>query len=134
MPRDLDQVLADLAEVQDQLIALPDDAFGEKAELQTRQDALRAEAQELRESLGDHDIDYIRRRIAHLEAELERYLDTRPAASVGQQGGGRGGGGMDPQYYHEMVAKMDRYVGYDEMRAELDRLRGRLAELEPEAD
>jgi hypothetical protein len=130
MPRRLDQVLADLAEMQDQLIALPDDAFGEKAELQTRQDALRAEAEDIRDTRADHDLDYLRRRMEHLKSKLKRYLDTRPAASVGGPSGGPGGGGIDPDKYHEMVGKMDRYVGYKEMTAELERLQAVLDELE----
>lgn len=134
MPRDLDKVLADLAEVQDQLIALPDEAFGEKAKLQSKQDELRAEAREARHSIGDHlDIQALRDLVQHLERELQRYLDARPAASVGQGGGGPGGGGIDPEQYHEMVGRMDKYVGYDKMRAELQELRVKLSEAESAA-
>jgi len=41
---DLDALLRRLSEVQDQLLALPDDAFAERYELRRRQDELREEA------------------------------------------------------------------------------------------
>jgi len=131
MARDIDRVLTDLAEVQDQLIALPDDAFAERVDLHTRQEALRAEAREARHATPDHlDAKALQNQIDYLERELTRYLDTRPAASVGGPSGGFGGGGIDPDKYHEMVEKMDKYVGYDELRIELQELRAELAQLE----
>ena len=128
MRRPLDAVLADLLAVQDELLACPSNDFARRAELNERQDALRAEAAEVRASVPDDlSAEQIEQRIAHLEAEIERHLGSRPAASAGAQTGM--GGGIDPWYLQEMNQRMAAVFGLEEKQSELQRLRARLAEL-----
>ena len=129
--RSLDEVLRELGEVQDLLIATPSDDFTTRAELSTRQDVLRSEARGAREAVpvDDLGVEQLAREVQHLEAELTRYLDARPSASAGGPSGGYGGGGIDPDILHEMHRKMDSSFGYDEKKERLRALKVRLAEL-----
>jgi hypothetical protein len=128
--RGLDEVLADLAEVQDRLLAIPADDFSARAELSNRQDALRSEASRVRRAIPDHlSADQLDEQIAHLESEIVAHLDTRPSASAGGPSGGMGGGGIDPDKLHEMHRKMATSFGLDEKRAVLRRIKARRKEL-----
>jgi len=129
--RSLEEVLRDLGEVQDLLIATPSDDFATRADLSNRQDALRLEAKGARQDVPVDElaIEQLANEVEHLEAELERYLDSRPSASAGGPSGGYGGGGIDPDKLHEMHRKMDSSFGYDEKKERLRALKVRLAEL-----
>lgn len=128
MARSIDDVLRELAVVQDELLAVPPDDFGRRAELLTRQDALRSEAAAARTAVPDDlSADQLERQIEHLEAEILRHLDTRPAASAGAQTGM--GGGIDPYFLQEMNQKAAAAFGLEVKQAELQRLKARLGEL-----
>ena len=129
--RSLEEVLRDLGEVQDLLIATPSDDFATRADLSNRQDALRLEAKGARQDVPVDElaIEQLANEVEHLEAELRRYLDSRPSASAGGPSGGYGGGGIDPDKLHEMHRKMDSSFGYDEKKERLRALKVRLAEL-----
>ncbi len=71
---DLERITAELAEIQDALLALDDDAFAERYELQLRQDRLRREADRYRTDFDEQ------RPIPDLLAEL-RSIDGRVAAA-----------------------------------------------------
>lgn len=132
--RPLEEVLRELSEVQDLLIATPSDDFAARAELSNRQDALRFEAREARQDVpvDDLGVEQLAKEVEHLEAELTRYLDTRPSASAGGPSGGFGGGGIDPDKLHEMHRKMDSSFGFEEKRERLRALKVRLAEVTAE--
>lgn len=95
--RDLDEILADLSEVQDRLLATSGGDFATRAELSIRQDALRSEAGRAQTAIPDDlSVQQLDEQIAHLEGEIVAHLDTRPSASAGGPSGGMGGGGIDP--------------------------------------
>ena len=127
--RSIEEVLRELGEVQDLLIATPSIDFATRAELSNRQDALRSEAREARKDVpvDDMAMEQLAKEIEHLEAELVRYLDSRPSASAGGPSGGPGGGGIDPDKLHEMHRRMDTSFGYEEKK---ERLRARKVRLE----
>lgn len=83
---DLGEVLRRLSEVQDELLALPDDAFAERYALQQRRDELRAAAAEHSEDWDSE------RPSADLRSELRslrhrlRDLDAQRINLVGQAG------------------------------------------------
>jgi len=130
-PRSLDEVLADLAGVQDEILATKDDDRAARAELSNRQDALRSEAAEARSAIpSDVSVGDLEHQIELLEQEILGHLDTRPSASAGA-GTGRGGG-IDPDFLHEMHRKMAKSFGLEEKKERLRRLRNRLAELQEE--
>ncbi len=131
MSRSLEEVLAALADVQDELLATPDDDFAARAALSNRQDALRLEASRARSSLPrDLTIEQLEEQIDHLEAEILQHLDTRPSASAAGQTGR--GGGIDPEYLHKMHAQMAKSFGLDQKQEQLQQLKVRLAELRGE--
>ncbi len=131
MARSLEEVLAELGEVQDQLIATDAYDFATRAELSNRQDALRLEAKQAREGIpaDDLDVTQLEREISHLEDELDRYLRSRTGASAGGPSGGYGGGGIDPDKLHEMHRKMDSSFGFAEKKERLRVLKVRREEL-----
>ena len=120
---DLDQVLGELSEVQDRLIALPDDAFAERYELRCRQDELRNQMASLR---VDFDVE---RSTENLLSELSG-LRSRLASIEGQridmvsQAGGSGGltGAMTPE--EGLNRKMDEAAGAGEIRSRIGRVKG----------
>lgn len=120
---DLDQVLGELSEVQDRLIALPDDAFAERYELRCRQDELRDQMASLR---VDFDVE---RSTENLLSELSG-LRSRLATIEGQridmvsQAGGSGGltGAMTPE--EGLNRKMDEAAGAGEIRSRIGRVKG----------
>ncbi len=132
--RPLEEILAELGEVQDRIIETAEDDFDTRAELSNRQDALRLEAKKARAGVSDElSVEQIEHEITRLGDELVRYLDLRPSASAGHGGGpGTGGGGIDPEYLHEMHRKMDASFGFEEKKARLEKLKVRLAELRDE--
>ena len=124
---DLDQVLGELSEVQDRLIALPDDAFAERYELRCRQDELRDQMASLR-------IDFdVERPTEDLLAELSG-LRSRLTAIEGQridmvsQAGGSGGmtGAMTPE--EGLNRRMDEAAGGGEIRSRIGRIKGILTD------
>lgn len=131
--RSLDKVLADLASLQDELLATVTDDFAARAVLSNLQDALRQEASLARVSApGDLSIPQLEQQIEHLEDAILRHLDTRPSASAGGPSGGYGYGGIDPNVLHEMHRKMATSFGLDEKKEQLRGLTIRLAELQGE--
>jgi len=128
--RTLDQLLADLAQVQDRLLATAADDFAARADLSNQQAALRSEAGRIRDVLPDDlSVDQLEAQISHLESEILNHLDTRPSASAGGPSGGMGGGGIDPDKLHEMHRKMGASFGLEEKQRKLQRLKNRRVEL-----
>lgn len=131
MTRPLDEVLSELAAVQDELLATPADDFGRRADLTNQQDALRAEAAAARSTVRDDlSAQQIEQQIDHIRTQILRHLDARPAASAAAQTGQ--GGGIDPFLLHQMNQKASEAFGLDDLYAQLRKLEVRLAELRGE--
>ena len=120
---DLDQIQRELSDVQDRLIALPDDAFAERYELRCRQD-------ELRDQMASFRVDFdARRSTEDLLTELSG-LRSRMATIEGQridmvsQAGGSGGmtGAMTPE--EGLNRKMDAAAGAGEIQSRIGRIKG----------
>ncbi|MDH3499218.1 MAG: hypothetical protein OEM97_03770 [Acidimicrobiia bacterium] len=118
----------ELAAIQDRLLELPSDAFGERFELRARQDELR---ERVRVGVVAGDIlsaDQLRQRIARLERTITAHYGNRLSHISGPQTGQ--GGGIDPVQLHEMHRRMDAAAQIDDTKANLRKLRDRLAAME----
>jgi len=126
----LDALTRELAEIQDRLLALPDDAFAARYALRRRQDELRAEAARHR---VDRDAS---RPTAELLAELaalrarlrdiERdHIDLVQQAGSAPQSAGPGAAGWGAP---ALNAAMDRTRGVEAIRARIGRLMGVLVD------
>ncbi len=129
--RDLADVVGDLADVHARLAAADDDDFATRADLRSRQEALRAEAAELRAAAPVSSLDeaQLRSRLDRLMTKRSLHLDAHIGASAAAQTGE--GGGIDPAYVHELHRQMDEAVGLAEIEEEIRRLRNALAERYP---
>ncbi len=101
----LEEVLAELRDLQQTLSELPDDAFGERLEAKERRRELHAQAAELRKA---------GRSIEELQEELRRLRSQRDEVfqrhlSLGNigPGGGEGGGGIEVRYALEVNRTID---------------------------
>jgi len=101
----LDEVLAELRDLQQALSELPEDAFGERLRVKERRRELHTQAAELREA---------GRSIAELQEELSRLRSQRDELfqrhlSLGNigPGGGEGGGGIEIRYALEVNRTID---------------------------
>lgn len=124
---ELDEVLRQLGEIQDELLALPEDAFARRYELRARQEELRRLAAEARSGrdleTGTDDLlaelAALRRRLA----EVERLrIDL-----VSQSGGGGTGGshaGADAWGAVRINLGIDAAQGRDELVARIGRIKG----------
>ncbi len=118
---DVDVALRELADIQDRLIALPSDAFGERYELQTRRAALRDRLAEHHAGADDE------RPTPELEAEL---VALRARAEeikklridvVKQAGGGRTGE-MNTRGATGMNRQIDEAQGLPAIRSRIARI------------
>ncbi len=124
--RDLSVVIGELADVQARLAAAPENDFGGRAGLRSRRDALRAEAAELRSAtpLDALDEAELRARLQRLEEQRDRHLSTHVTASAAAQTGH--GGGIDPEYVHQLHRQMDEAAGLEAIEEEIRRIRNAL--------
>ncbi len=120
---DLDQLLREFSQVEDRLIALPEDAFAERYELRSRQG-------ELRDQMALFRVDFdAERSTGDLLSELSG-LRSRLTVIEGQridmvsQAGGSGGmtGAMTPE--EGLNRKMDEAAGGGEIRSRIGRIKG----------
>lgn len=126
---DLERILHDLAEVQDELIALPEDAFTEREAVRERQEELRAEAAKFakEQDAGRSDAELLDE-LAQLrewlaEAE-EQHIDM-----VGQAGGTGGAKATDGDADIAGInRKIDRAQGAGEIHARIGHVKGILHE------
>ncbi len=125
--RDLTDVIVELADVQAALATAPEDDYEARADLRSRQDALRAEAAKVRDAqpldaLGEAEL---RGRLERLERQRDRHLSAHIGHSAAAQTGE--GGGIDPKYVHDLHRQMDEAAGLAELEEEIRRLRNALA-------
>ncbi len=122
---DLDEVLRELGDIQDRLNELPHDAFAERAELRERQEELRSAARRASDDMSDPDtVEGIAQQIRHLEHRRDQVLGNRLSPSAAAQTGM--GGGIDPEYVHQMNRQLAEAADLEGIEAELSRLRARL--------
>ena len=122
---DVDEVLQGLSEVQDQLLALPDDAFAEKFRLQKHRDELRAQAAEFAQDWDAErptedllaELVALRHRLA--ETDKHRVDLVSQAGSGGQEGyGASGAGGVS------LNTSIDQAQGVGDIQARIGRIKG----------
>lgn len=123
----LDGILQELGRIQESLAR--DVASDDYTHLRRRQAELRARAREARRGLVDDlSLDQLRHHLAHLEHLRDEHIGSRLTASAAVQTGH--GGGIDPQYLHEMNRKMAETFGLDDLTREIEGLRNRIRSLE----
>ena len=125
---DLDELVAELAAVQDELLATPIDDFARRYELNKRQD-------ELREQVASFDPDAGRSR-AELEAELKALraqvaaIEKQRIDLVKQAGSGGGSRGeMSNLGGVSLNLGIERAQGMPQLLARIGRIEGRLADM-----
>jgi hypothetical protein len=113
-----------LAEVQDRLLALPDDAFAERWELRKEQEDLRQQAREFAYALDEDKFD------DELLAELRSLRDRMKAIEhqridlVGQAGGGSMSGEMGNLGGVKINRKIDAAMGLPKIKARIGVIKG----------
>ncbi len=123
---ELERVTQELAAVQDQLLALPSDAFAERYALQTRQDKLRSEAAALAVDWDDQRTpDDLQAELKALKARVSLVVDQHSGYATGH-GTGFGGGGVSAA-----VAKLANEAransGVDQLLARINAIEDALA-------
>ena len=117
---DADGTREELAGINRLLSDLPEDAYGERARLRSRQHELRAESvpalvAELSTRQLEEELDRLQRRRRQL-------LGRRISAGHVGLGGGPGGGGFDPVQLAEMNADIDSASGVHEVEDLIERI------------
>ena len=128
---DITQLLAELADVHDRLIALPSDAFAERHELRTRQDELREEAAGFQQHRDEgRSRSELEAELAALRGQLEGIRRQR-IDPVRQAGGGPGGGGeMGNLGALAINQSIEQAQGGPGIQARIAQIEARLAELD----
>ena len=122
------QVLREFDAVQQELRDLPDSDFARRQDLHDREDTLRVELREFHvEQSDDMSIEQLKRLIASVEKRIEDHYGNRLSHTTGAQTGF--GGGLDPKVLHKMHRAMDEAADLPAMKAELARLKDKLANL-----
>ena len=123
-----------LAEIQDALLALPDDAFAEKYGLLKERDALRDQTAEYAKDLESQrsDADLLAE-LTSLRKQLKR-LAKQKINLVSQAGGGSDSGEMGNLGAIQVNARMMEAHGADRIQARIAAIQGLLAERGVEVD
>ena len=115
--------------MQDELKSVPKGDFARRQDLNEREAQLRNELRAYSAGWTDHlSIDQLRRLINQAERRLAEHYGNRLSHTSGAQTGY--GGGLDPQILHWMHRAMDQAGDLAGMKAELARLKDKLATLE----
>ena len=121
--------LRELARVQDELRDLPRDDLAGRHDLHRREEQLRGELREFSAAWTDHlSIDQLKRHIASVERRLQDHYSNRVSHVTAAQTGF--GGGLDPKVLHRMHRATDEVGDLPAIKAELTRLKDKLANLE----
>lgn len=121
----LDDILAEMVQVRNELAELPRSDHERRVELNSRIAELRKLAAASHEPSAS-DIEAKRARLRRLESELENRLGNRVSQSAAAQTGR--GGGIDPWFVHQLNRQIDRGLGVDQLRAEIEELRSLVAD------
>ena len=124
---DLDRIFSELSEISLKLSDLPEDAYDERADLESRREALHAEAAALRESVGDpRPTSEIRTELESLQERLQQIKGSE--IDVVSQSGGSGlevSGATDTLDLNRMI---ETGQGADELRSRIRHLEKELAD------
>lgn len=115
METNLDSVRRELADIHDQLLALPVDDFQRRSELKERQNDLRRLSHELLEGQPLHDRMALEAAYERLQQVRDRLLDlhlTHSSTSVGDAG-------IDGAFTDAVNRAIDAGIGIDEVEARL---------------
>lgn len=111
----LDQVRQELADIHDELIALPADAFDRRSELKDRQNELRQLSAKLVEGEALHDADILKAAYQRLHKTRDHLLDQR-MQFVSTEAGDAGVAGDITTTINKA---MDAGLGLDEVEARM---------------
>ena len=126
---DLESITRQLAEIQDRLLALPDDAFAERYELEKRQDALRDAAAEFRSDWdAQRPTEELEAELAALRARLQAIEDERIDMVVQSGGGTLAGPGADGWGGVAINQEIEAAHGAPAIRDRIARIVGLLAD------
>lgn len=115
---ELEDVALELAAIQDRLLELPDDAFAERYELNSRQDRLRASVESFREKwAADRPTSELEAELAALQTYVDRQIEHRVGISAGPGCGEMARLALDAR----------RAAGIDAVVARISALRDQLA-------
>lgn len=129
---DLDRIFRELSDLSMELADLPADAYDERARIESRREALHAEAASLRESIGDT------RPTAEIRIELES-LQGRLASITGseidvvRQHGGSGLESSGATHSSTLNRQIEEAQGADELRSRIKHLERVLADREADS-
>lgn len=115
MEQNLDQVRTELAEIHDQLLELPADAYDKRSELKDRQNELRQLSRKLIEGEPLHNRQALEAAYGRLEEMRDRLLEQRLSpysTSVGDAG-------IDSAFTNAVNKAIDAGAGLDEVEARL---------------
>ena len=123
------EVLREFNAVQEELSQLAEADFARRQDLRDRETELRGDLRKFSaENTDDMSIDQLNRLIASVERRLEDHFSNRLSHTSGAQTGY--GGGLDPKVLHRMHQAMDAAGDLPAIKAELTRLKDKLANLE----
>lgn len=109
----LDQVRRELADIHDQLLSLPADAFDQRAVLMDRQNALRQLSRRLLEEVPIENADILRAEFTRLQEVRDRLLEQRiSGASIG-------GDALWGEFSLVINKAIDAGVGTDQIEARI---------------
>ena len=127
---DITELLAELADLHDRLIALPADAFAERHELRSRQDALRERAAEFQQHRdAGRSRTELELELSALDGQLEAIRSQR-IDPVKQAGGGPHGGEMGNLGAVALNQRMREAQGVPGIQSRMAQIRARLEELD----
>jgi hypothetical protein len=121
----LDEVLAEMVEVRQVLAELSRADHEQRNALNARLAGLRAIAARTRPQLPT-DREALRLRLRRLEAELRRRIGSHVSQSAAAQTGY--GGGIDPSFVHRLNRQIDKGLGVEELKAEIQTVRSLLSD------
>ena len=123
------ETLREFNAVQEELSQLAEADFARRQDLRDRETELRGDLRKFSaENTDDMSIDQLKRLIASVERRLEEHYGNRLSHTSGAQTGY--GGGLDPKVLHRMHRAMDEAGDLPAIKAELTRLKDKLANLE----
>ena len=122
MEQNLDQVRQELADIHDELLAIPHDDFSRRAELKDRQNELRQLSAKLVEGKPLHDADVLKAAYKRLHKVRDHLLEKHMlfvSTSVGDAG-------IDGEITTTINKAMDAGMGLDEVEARLKEIIGQM--------
>lgn len=118
MEPNLDSVRQELADIHDELLALPTDAFDRRAQLKERQNELRQLSHELIEGQPLHDAETLRAAYNRLQAVRDKLLDKHvdPGSTEAPDTN------IEGEFTSVVNKAMDAGLGVDEIEARLSEI------------